>query len=114
MGNPLKKTMVFLGLAEEELDEQGMPVESARTEQEPAAAAPAPEPASARLAARRAEPFSPARRVPDRLGGGGGGGSVVVNGLTVFIDGAAGSGGYCGGGGGGWHNGNVSRGKGTE
>ncbi len=42
MGNPLKKTMVFLGLAEEELDEQGMPVESARTEQEPAAAAPAP------------------------------------------------------------------------
>lgn len=42
MGNPLKKTMVFLGLAEEELDEQGMPVETARAEHEPAAAAPAP------------------------------------------------------------------------
>lgn len=39
MGNPLKKTMVFLGLAEEELDEQGMPVEAARQETEPAAAA---------------------------------------------------------------------------
>lgn len=41
MGNPLKKTMVFLGLAEEELDEQGMPVEAARTESEAAAPAPA-------------------------------------------------------------------------
>lgn len=28
MGNPLKKTMVFLGLAEEELDEHGRPVET--------------------------------------------------------------------------------------
>lgn len=28
MGNPLKKTMVFLGLAEEELDEHGRPIET--------------------------------------------------------------------------------------
>lgn len=41
MGNPLKKTMVFLGLAEEELDEQGMPTEASRPEPEPASSAPA-------------------------------------------------------------------------
>ncbi|NLA66446.1 MAG: cell division protein SepF [Leucobacter sp.] len=34
MGNPLKKTMVFLGLAEEELDEHGTPTDVARPEQE--------------------------------------------------------------------------------
>lgn len=39
MGNPLKKTMVFLGLAEEELDEHGMPVEAAQSEPEPAGSA---------------------------------------------------------------------------
>lgn len=36
MGNPLRKTMVFLGLAEEELDEQGLPVEAVAREPEPA------------------------------------------------------------------------------
>lgn len=34
MANPLKKTMVFLGLAEEELDEQGAPVQAMAREAE--------------------------------------------------------------------------------
>ncbi len=57
MGNPLKKTMVFLGLAEEELDEQGMPVETVRNEPEAAASAPA-----AAKPAQRA-PVTPLRKV---------------------------------------------------
>ncbi|NLB47784.1 MAG: cell division protein SepF [Microbacteriaceae bacterium] len=40
MGNPLKKTMVFLGLAEEDLDDAGAPVDTGRGEAE-ATAAPA-------------------------------------------------------------------------
>jgi len=43
MANPLKKTMVFLGLAEEELDEQGSPAEAApRAEADSAPAPSAP------------------------------------------------------------------------
>ena len=56
MGNPLKKTMVFLGLAEEELDEQGNPVEPVRAESEPA-----PAPAAAKPAQRA--PVTPLRKV---------------------------------------------------
>ena len=56
MGNPLKKTMVFLGLAEEELDEQGNPVEPVRAESEPVAA-----PAAAKPAQRA--PVTPLRKV---------------------------------------------------
>lgn len=60
MGNPLKKTMVFLGLAEEELDEQGMPVETARQETEPAPAAAA---ASAAAKPQQKAQVTPLRRV---------------------------------------------------
>lgn len=59
MGNPLKKTMVFLGLAEEELDEQGNPVEPTRAESEPAPAAQAP--AAAKTVQRA--PVTPLRKV---------------------------------------------------
>lgn len=44
MGNPLKKTMVFLGLAEEDLDEQDAPQQTSRTESEPSAASPTAKP----------------------------------------------------------------------
>lgn len=44
MGNPLKKTMVFLGLAEEDLDEQDAPVQAARTETEPSSGTSAAKP----------------------------------------------------------------------
>lgn len=44
MGNPLKKTMVFLGLAEEDLDEQDAPTQVARNDHEPSVAAPAAKP----------------------------------------------------------------------
>lgn len=42
MGNPLKKTMVFLGLAEEELDEHGVSVEAPQHESETASSAAKP------------------------------------------------------------------------
>ncbi len=58
MGNPLKKTMVFLGLAEEELDEQGMPVETVRNEPEASAST---APATAKPAQRA--PVTPLRKV---------------------------------------------------
>lgn len=44
MGNPLKKTMVFLGLAEEDLDEQEAAVQPARTESETPVSTPAARP----------------------------------------------------------------------
>ncbi len=44
MGNPLKKTMVFLGLAEEDLDEQDAPTQSVRPESDSSAVAPAAKP----------------------------------------------------------------------
>lgn len=56
MGNPLKKTMVFLGLAEEELDEQGRPVETAAREAEPTSA-----PAASKTVQRA--PVTPIRKV---------------------------------------------------
>lgn len=57
MSNPLKKTMVFLGLAEEDLDEQNT--------QEPVqrAAQPTPTPEPARPAQARAAAVTPLRRV---------------------------------------------------
>lgn len=42
MGNPLKKTMVFLGLAEEELDEQGRSVDTVERQPEATSAPAAP------------------------------------------------------------------------
>lgn len=56
MGNPLKKTMVFLGLAEEELDEQSMPAEPVRAESE------APTPAATAKPVQRAQ-VTPLRKV---------------------------------------------------
>ncbi|SJN08364.1 hypothetical protein FM113_02275 [Leucobacter sp. 7(1)] len=66
MSNPLKKTMVFLGLAEEELEEQAAATQPAATPRATPAAAPAapaaakPEPS--RPAAQRAA-VTPLRRV---------------------------------------------------
>jgi len=57
MGNPLKKTMVFLGLAEEDLDDQGRPVESVDRQPEATSA-----PATAAKPAQRA-PVTPIRKV---------------------------------------------------
>jgi cell division inhibitor SepF len=45
MGNPLKKTMVFLGLAEEDLEEHGAPGESARAHTDTGTSSTAPTPA---------------------------------------------------------------------
>lgn len=59
MGNPLKKTMVFLGLAEEELDEHGMPIEQA-------ALVPEATPASKQVSRAQVTPLrkvSPVRQV---------------------------------------------------
>lgn len=58
MGNPLKKTMVFLGLAEEELDEQGMPVEVSRVDSEPT-----PDSAPVARPVQRAAQVTPLRKV---------------------------------------------------
>lgn len=55
MGNPLKKTMVFLGLAEEDLDAQETGVVNE--------AAPAPAAPAARPAAPRAAQVTPLRKV---------------------------------------------------
>ena len=56
MANPLRKTMIYLGLADEELDyEAGEPTAPS------APAAPAPQPAAASAAANRA-PVTPLRR----------------------------------------------------
>ncbi|MEV8337968.1 cell division protein SepF [Leucobacter sp. NPDC077196] len=61
MSNPLKKTMVFLGLAEEDLDAQN--AESAQPAAPRAAqTAPAPKPEAARPSAQRAA-VTPLRRV---------------------------------------------------
>ncbi len=61
MSNPLKKTMVFLGLAEEELDEQGA-VRSESTPQTEAPVSAAPRPAPQRA------PVTPLRKVtPTRM-----------------------------------------------
>ncbi|MBP1325536.1 cell division inhibitor SepF [Leucobacter exalbidus] len=61
MSNPLKKTMVFLGLAEEDLEEQA----AAAPVQRAAQPAPVAEPAAARPAAQqpRAAAVTPLRRV---------------------------------------------------
>lgn len=56
MGNPLKKTMVFLGLAEEELNEQGTSVDAPRLETEAA-------PAAAKPQVQRAAQVTPLRKV---------------------------------------------------
>lgn len=58
MSNPLKKTMVFLGLAEEELDEHGMSNETANLSAESASA----QAAAPRQAAPRAT-VTPLRKV---------------------------------------------------
>lgn len=58
MSNPLKKTMVFLGLAEEDLDEQG----AVKSEPAYQAEAPTPAPAAARQTPQRA-PVTPLRKV---------------------------------------------------
>lgn len=58
MSNPLKKTMVFLGLAEEDLDEQG----TARSEPQYQAEAQTPANNAARPAPQRA-PVTPLRKV---------------------------------------------------
>ena len=58
MSNPLKKTMVFLGLAEEDLDEQG----SAKSEPQYQAETQAPASAASRPAPQRA-PVTPLRKV---------------------------------------------------
>lgn len=64
MGNPLKKTMVFLGLAEEELDEQGNPTNATRVESEPVAAAPvAAKPAPQRAQVTPLRKVAPVRQV---------------------------------------------------
>lgn len=57
MGNPLKKTMVFLGLAEEELDEQGRPAEPVARQPEATSA-----PATSVKPAQRAQ-VTPIRKV---------------------------------------------------
>lgn len=62
MGNPLKKTMVFLGLAEEELDDQQAPAQAARAESEPTATATAAATAAAARPVQRAH-VTPLRKV---------------------------------------------------
>ena len=61
MSNPLKKTMVFLGLAEEDLEEANAP-EPAKATPRAAQAAPAPKPEPAKPAPQRAS-VTPLRRV---------------------------------------------------
>ena len=58
MGNPLKKTMVFLGLAEEDLDEQGAVKSEPAVQQEAPSSSAAPH----RVPAQRA-PVTPLRKV---------------------------------------------------
>lgn len=66
MSNPLKKTMVFLGLAEEDLEEQNAPAAAPREREPQSAAAPqaasSAKPAPARPAPQRAA-VTPLRRV---------------------------------------------------
>lgn len=65
MGNPLKKTMVFLGLAEEDLDETGAPVEAVSREpraRETREAEASSAPATAKPV-QRAAPVTPIRKV---------------------------------------------------
>ena len=66
MSNPLKKTMVFLGLAEEDLEEQNaesqQPAAPRSTAKETPAPAAAPKPEAARPAPQRAS-VTPLRRV---------------------------------------------------
>lgn len=61
MGNPLKKTMVFLGLAEEDFDEQGQPAEAAHKEPD-AASTSAPAQSAAVKPVQRAQ-VTPLRKV---------------------------------------------------
>lgn len=61
MSNPLKKTMVFLGLAEEDLEEQATAAPVQRATTPAAASSPAPE--AARPAQPRAAAVTPLRRV---------------------------------------------------
>lgn len=63
MANPLKKTMVFLGLAEEDLDEHGRPIEHVSNEA-PVAAAPAAKPVQ-RAAVTPLRKVAPARAVAE-------------------------------------------------
>lgn len=60
MGNPLKKTMVFLGLAEEDLDEHGRPTDSAA--HETVSATPAPVKPAQRAAVTPIKKAAPVRQ----------------------------------------------------
>ncbi|MBL3700115.1 cell division protein SepF [Leucobacter luti] len=62
MSNPLKKTMVFLGLAEEELEEQSSAQQAPAAPRAAAQAAPAAKPEPSRPAPQRAA-VTPLRRV---------------------------------------------------
>ena len=63
MSNPLKKTMVFLGLAEEELEEQNAQAQQAAPAAQRQQAAPAPKAENPRPAPQRGASVTPLRRV---------------------------------------------------
>ncbi|MGO1538995.1 MAG: cell division protein SepF [Leucobacter sp.] len=69
MSNPLKKTMVFLGLAEEELGEDGTP-ESPRSSAGPASSESAPQSVPRERSTPQKAPVTPLRKVtPTRQAG---------------------------------------------